>query len=108
MGGRLYILSMILFVLCSLIIDLSHILAHPGRTDAYGCHTCRTNCHQWGLEYGEYHCHRAKRYLTSNRTVKEEYRSNRNLEEAESETPIISILLLSPLGYLLYTRLKEP
>ena len=34
--------------------------AHPGRTDSSGCHTCRTNCPQWGLSYGEYHCHRAK------------------------------------------------
>lgn len=34
--------------------------AHPGRTDAYGCHTCRTNCPNWGLSYGEYHCHNAK------------------------------------------------
>lgn len=34
--------------------------AHPGRTDSYGCHTCRTNCSSWGLSYGEYHCHRAK------------------------------------------------
>ncbi len=35
-------------------------LAHPGRTDAYGCHTCRTNCASWGLSTGEYHCHQAK------------------------------------------------
>jgi len=35
--------------------------AHPGRTDAYGCHTCYTNCtEKWGLEYGEYHCHAPK------------------------------------------------
>ena len=34
--------------------------AHPGNTDAYGCHTCRTNCPKWGLSTGEYHCHRAK------------------------------------------------
>ncbi len=34
--------------------------AHPGRTDAYGCHTCRTNCSSWGLSSGEYHCHNAK------------------------------------------------
>lgn len=34
--------------------------AHPGRTDASGCHTCRTNCPNWGLSTGEYHCHRAK------------------------------------------------
>jgi hypothetical protein len=31
--------------------------AHPGRTDANGCHTCRTNCSSWGLSDGEYHCH---------------------------------------------------
>lgn len=34
--------------------------AHPGRTDASGCHTCRTNCASWGLSTGEYHCHRSK------------------------------------------------
>ncbi|WP_197254277.1 copper amine oxidase N-terminal domain-containing protein [Paenibacillus dendritiformis] len=32
-------------------------IAHPGRTDKYGGHTCRTNCEKWGLEYGEYHYH---------------------------------------------------
>jgi hypothetical protein len=31
--------------------------AHPGGTDSAGCHTCRTNCESWGLDYGEYHCH---------------------------------------------------
>ncbi|MFA7477780.1 MAG: DUF4214 domain-containing protein [Acidimicrobiia bacterium] len=31
--------------------------AHPGRTDADGCHTCRTNCASWGLPTGDYHCH---------------------------------------------------
>lgn len=31
--------------------------AHPGRTDANGCHYCRTNCTKWGLSTGEYHCH---------------------------------------------------
>jgi hypothetical protein len=35
----------------------SSIEAHPGRTDANGGHTCRTNCESWGLEYGEYHYH---------------------------------------------------
>jgi hypothetical protein len=34
--------------------------AHPGRTDSSGCHTCRTNCPNWRLSYGEYHCHRSK------------------------------------------------
>jgi len=35
----------------------NHVFAHPGRTDSSGCHTCRTNCPKWGLDYGEYHCH---------------------------------------------------
>jgi len=31
--------------------------AHPGRTDANGGHTCRTNCAKWGLKNGQYHYH---------------------------------------------------
>ena len=38
----------------------SFSFAHSGRTDSSGCHTCRTNCPNWGLDYGEYHCHRSK------------------------------------------------
>ena len=33
------------------------LVAHPGRTDASGCHTCRRNCSRWGLATGQYHCH---------------------------------------------------
>lgn len=36
---------------------VKNIHAHPGRTDSSGCHTCKTNCDSWGLNYGEYHCH---------------------------------------------------
>lgn len=44
--------------LISLTILKPHaVLAHPGRTDSSGGHTCRTNCESWGLEYGEYHYH---------------------------------------------------
>lgn len=32
-------------------------IAHPGRTDANGGHTCKTNCSKWGLTDGEYHYH---------------------------------------------------
>lgn len=31
--------------------------AHPGNTDSFGKHTCRTNCKKWVLEYGVYHGH---------------------------------------------------
>lgn len=50
-------------VLTWLILMLSEqvVAAHPGRTDAAGCHTCRTNCPKWGLDFGEYHCHNSGR-----------------------------------------------
>lgn len=41
----------------SLLLNATTALAHPGRTDANGGHTCWTNCAKWGLEYGEYHYH---------------------------------------------------
>ncbi len=45
-------------IILILIIPIASI-AHSGRTDASGCHTCRTNCASWGLSTGEYHCHRS-------------------------------------------------
>lgn len=53
-------LMFVFLLLCSVILlrdSLQHVDAHPGRTDANGCHTCRTNCAKWGLAQGEYHCH---------------------------------------------------
>lgn len=46
-----------LISLCGILLVPSFADAHPGRTDANGGHTCRTNCEKWGLEYGEYHYH---------------------------------------------------
>lgn len=43
--------------LALLLVSGSVVSAHPGRTDANGGHTCRTNCERWGLSYGEYHYH---------------------------------------------------
>ena len=43
-------------IICYFIFP-SVIVAHPGNTDSSGGHTCRTNCGDWGLEYGEYHYH---------------------------------------------------
>lgn len=40
-----------------LLSSATSVLAHPGRTDSNGGHTCWTNCAKWGLEYGEYHYH---------------------------------------------------
>lgn len=50
--------------------------AHPGGTDAYGCHTCRTNCSSWGLYTGEYHCHQAKSYTQPEPPISSTYGSN--------------------------------
>lgn len=50
----------LVIVLALFILLPTASMAHPGRTDSSGCHTCRTNCAKWGLSTGEYHCHRAK------------------------------------------------
>ncbi len=48
----------IIFVsLLILLVTPTYVVAHPGRTDGSGSHTCRTNCPDWGYSYGEYHYH---------------------------------------------------
>lgn len=51
---KLICLCFVMFIFVSL---STIVKAHPGRTDANGCHVCRTNCEKWGLKNGEYHCH---------------------------------------------------
>lgn len=65
-----------LIALVLLFISPMIVLAHPGRTDSNGCHTCRTNCENWGLSYGQYHCHNggsssggSRRYNTTTRVT---------------------------------------
>lgn len=53
---RTYISAVIIFSLFFSLFSPGAI-AHPGRTDANGGHTCRTNCEKWGLKDGEYHYH---------------------------------------------------
>lgn len=45
-----------IFLLIILFIPFT-TFAHPGRTDANGGHTCKTNCQSWGLKDGQYHLH---------------------------------------------------
>ena len=54
------LLLLVIVMTFSLAFGPAITFAHPGRTNLVGCHTCRTNCHSWGLSYGEYHCHRSK------------------------------------------------
>jgi endonuclease G len=52
-----------IILLVALLVSVAHLkapYAHPGRTAADGCHYCRTNCAQWGVPYGERHCHGGK------------------------------------------------
>lgn len=49
-----------------LFIFASPANAHPGDTDSNGGHTCRTNCEDYGLQYGEYHYHNSSPTTTVN------------------------------------------
>lgn len=44
-------------------------LAHPGGTDAQGCHVCSSSCSKYGLKNGERHCH-AKKSGTKKKSTK--------------------------------------
>jgi len=68
--------------------------AHPGRTDKYGCHTCRTNCEKWGLSYGQYHCHKP-------------IRSNKKSKNTTFNIPQRSTLSTTTLDSLLIEILKN-
>lgn len=64
--------------------------AHSGRTDSSGCHTCRTNCPNWGLDYGEYHCHRSKgvaQPLEPVRSIRNEGGVGQTVPAPEYKTP---------------------
>ncbi|MEK4931389.1 MULTISPECIES: YHYH domain-containing protein [Bacillus] len=61
--------------------------AHPGRTDANGGHTCRTNCEKWGLQYGEYHYHN-KPASSSGATSPAPSQNNNGAVEAERQAEV--------------------
>lgn len=65
-----------LFILIAIVLFPSFVLAHPGNTDSSGCHTCRTNCANWGLSTGEYHCHNAKIAPQPIESIKSTYGAN--------------------------------
>ncbi len=76
-------------------------LAHPGRTDASGCHTCKTNCSSWGLSYGEYHCHRAKALPQPEppiKSIRGENGTGRTVPAPEYKQPAPSLATPSPVA----------
>ena len=79
-------LLLFLFILLFLyFIPVSDVYAHPGRTDEYGCHTCRTNCEKYGLEYGEYHCHNGSS-SKSNKSVTSYYPMDNKSNAVKNKT----------------------
>ncbi len=67
----------VLFTIIVLVLAIPTIsFAHPGRTDSSGCHTCKTNCSNWGLSYGEYHCHNVKALPQPKEPIKSTYGEN--------------------------------
>lgn len=91
-----------------------NVNAHPGNTDADGCHTCRTNCEKWGLEYGEYHCHNSKSSYSSNSYSSSNYSPNNYSSTNQtsvskndsSNDNIDSIFILGLVAVAFYTGFK--
>lgn len=47
----------VVLLLMALYIGMKNAGASPGGTDSDGCHVCWTRCDEYGLQYGERHCH---------------------------------------------------
>lgn len=80
---RNFKLTILAFTLL-LILPIS-VFAHPGRTDAQGCHICRKNCSSWGLNDGEYHCHNKPTTIKTKEARTEARQSA--ITQARDETP---------------------
>ncbi|HDR7892090.1 YHYH domain-containing protein [Bacillus toyonensis] len=81
---RQQVKKLLLTTSVALLIAPISAYAHPGRTDANGGHTCRTNCEKWGLEYGEYHYHN-KPASSSGATSPAPSQNNNGAVEAEKQ-----------------------
>ena len=72
----------ILIILFAVLFCPNLVFAHPGGLDNKGCHTCKTNCAEWGLTNGLYHCHsgsnRKEYYLPSNNNANNNTNNNSN------------------------------
>lgn len=87
LGGtrvRQQVKKLLLTTSIALLVAPISAYAHPGRTDANGGHTCRTNCEKWGLQYGEYHYHN-KPASSSGATSPAPSQNNNSTVEAERQ-----------------------
>lgn len=78
--------------------------AHPGRTDANGGHTCKTNCAKWGLKDGEYHYHNSDNKNTTNKettkTTTTDTTTKKNEQNKAKNTDSLILPKLQPAGTL--------
>ncbi|MGX5571016.1 YHYH domain-containing protein [Bacillus toyonensis] len=81
---RQQVKKLLLTTSVALLIAPISAYAHPGRTDANGGHTCRTNCEKCGLQYGEYHYHN-KPASSSGATSPAPSQNNNGAVEAEKQ-----------------------
>lgn len=78
-------------LICMLIPNA--VLAHPGRTDGNGCHRCKTNCSQWGLSQGQYHCHdgSSSQEKSNNNTNNQAYINKKIPKSGDNTLKLITI-----------------
>lgn len=84
MKKRIAKIASIIVVLLMMITPIS---AHPGRTDANGGHYCRTNCAKWGLRDGEYHYHNGGGSSSSSSSSNSSSSSKSSSSSSKSTTP---------------------
>ena len=72
------------------------VYAHPGNTASDGCHYCRTNCDDWGVEWNERHCHNGS---------ESDYEEDSYIEEDNNSTDYTWLILggLGTAGYIGYS-----
>ena len=98
----------IFFISILLAISLPiKIEAHSGGTDSSGCHVCRTNCAQYGLTTGQYHCHSSSRPSTNTNTNRPSSNTNTsssssNNSDSSSDNNSLSIWKIGFYGLGLY------
>lgn len=101
--NRLLCIFTLLFTLFLSPID---VLAHSGNTDSNGGHVCRTNCEQYGLEYGQYHYH--GNYSGLDISDEREIDTSDNEEDNNNNYEgIIIFILIIVIGYSLIAIVKK-
>ena len=85
---RMAALLVLLTVLLSSVLTASSSAAHPGGRAADGCHSCRTNCAQWGEVAGERHCHEERQPSRVRQNGQSPARSPQAAEDGSRKLPV--------------------